>query len=751
MWVGSPRMPTMSILPCTWARAATDPAGRNPVRTIAIAALALAALAAPVSCGPDYELPYGPDPFLPAEPRIEGAQRLAPDALTGSAACGRPDCHPQIYRDWQASLHRPAATDPNYRFAQERSVAEDYGIAATRLCVGCHEPGLLLSWGVDRHAPPNPATRREGVSCLACHLVTSTHEAVQQGVVANASYRVSPLPPEVLFPDPDRDPDALSKHAKALHRPFLSQNRFCDSCHRFYLPTQLVGYPAGRLRLQSEEASGTKYGDPMAEGFQSCVDCHMPLMPGEDPASKNGLIHDHRSLGANVLVPEMAGDRQHAAATVAFRRAGAVDLEIGDFAWDEQGRLAVPVTLGNHRNGHDFPSGATDVSEYWLELALSDAAGTVLYRSPGLREDRYLDPDAPSLNSVLALPGGDIDFLHDLISQVELRRHPRIRPGASRVLQVPVTLPEGAAPPFTARVVLRGRHSNERWNRWAFNFTDVEIPVTDLAEAERSLGEPPPAPPPALPFLPPVAIPEGMALIHGGTYWIGSDEQHDPEAELEEFPRHPVRLRPFFLDRVPVTNAAWAEAVKRGDVRPPPFMEEPPYTQHLWDGDRPPAGQEDHPVVLIRWPVADAYCRALGKRLPTEAEWEAATRGFEGRRFAWGNEFDPSRCNTLEAGRGTTVPAGSMPANATPEGVLDLGCNVSEWVEDRYFAYPRVRQMENREDWVDHFNAGFKVMRGANYENSWRRARASSRGFDEMRVHKLIGVRCAKDIPGGEP
>lgn len=744
----------MAFLP-----SARVPRPRIAFRGLAIrhaAALGLACLlvqAASCSRGPTYELPYGPNPFLPAEARLDGVERLAPGALAGSAMCGRPECHPGIYRDWQASLHRPAATDPNYRFALERSVAEDYGVAATRLCVGCHEPGLLLAGGVDRQAKPDPATRREGVSCLSCHLVTATHESTQHGVVANAAYTVSMLPRDLLFPDPAGGSEALSRHAAALRRPFLSENRFCDSCHRFFLPTQLVGSPPGRLRLQSTEAEGSKFGDPMAEGYQSCVDCHMPRIPGEDPASKAGLIHDHRALGSNVLVPMLAGDTRHVAQTEAFRRAGAVDMEIGDFARDKAGGLIVPVVLRNQRNGHDFPTGATDISEYWLELTVTDGRGAVVYRSPGLGPDRYLSPDAPSLNTLMALQGGDLDFLHDLVSQVEVRRHPRIRPGGMRELGIPVVLPADAVAPLQAVVVLRGRHGNERWNRWAFNFADVEVPVSDLVEGRRTLGEPPPPPQDPTPFVPPVEVPEGMALIPGGTYLIGSDPQADPDADSEETPRHPVTLAPFFLDRVPATNADWLAAMKAGrvDVKSPPWMLEPPYDRHSWHQGKPPAGLETHPVVLLTFPDAEAYCASMGKRLPTEAEWEAAARGFEGRLFAWGDTFDPSKCNTLEAGYRASVPAGSMPGNATPEGVLDLGCNVSEWVATPFHAYPRFRQLENREDWVDHFNVNFRVMRGGTYETSWRRARGAARGFDERMVHKLIGVRCAMDVPGGVP
>ena len=720
------------------------------MRILACLALAplLAACTRPPAVPPSYERPFGESLFAPAEARVDGQETLPPDALTGSDRCGA--CHPEIHGQWQASLHRPAATDPFARFAMDR-MAENYGVPSMRLCVGCHEPGALLAGRVDRGARPDPATRREGVSCLSCHLVEQTHESRAIGVVANAAYTLRLLDRKVLFPDADATTEALRTHAAALRRPFLSENRFCDACHRFYIPAELGGYPAGRLRLQSAETAGTPYADPAAPGFRSCVDCHMPRMAGTDPAAKDGKIHDHRALGSNVLVPTLEGDAAQAAATEAFRRAGAVDLEILPPRRDDGGGVIVPVELRNHRNGHDFPTGATDISEVWGELVLVDARGSEVFRSPGLDENRFLSDEAPSLNTLVYLPGGDLDALHDLLSQVDLKRHPRVRPGGTQTLEFKVRIPEGEVGPLVAKVVLRARHGNERWNRWVFNWQDVEVPVTDLAKVERPLG---PIPPPAAETTTPPGFaptpPKGMVFVPGGTYVIGADPKTDPDAQPDEWPPHPVTLQPFFLDRAPVTVQDWADAVARGVVPPPPETDEPPLRQHSWHGGRPPPGLGDHPVVLVGWEEARAYCASVGKRLPREAEWEAAARGRDGRRYAWGDTFDPAVCNTAEAGRRMTVPAGSQPGNASPFGALDLGCNVAELVEDPYQAYPRVRQPDNRESWSDNFTATALLSRGASYEGSAWRARASNRTHDEP-LRKLIGFRCAVDVPPEAP
>jgi formylglycine-generating enzyme required for sulfatase activity len=104
-----------------------------------------------------------------------------------------------------------------------------------------------------------------------------------------------------------------------------------------------------------------------------------------------------------------------------------------------------------------------------------------------------------------------------------------------------------------------------------------------------------------------------------------------------------------------------------------------------WTNGRPPAGREDHPVVLVSAADAQAYAAWLSRRtgrawrLPTELEWEKAARGIGGRTFPWGNEFDPARLNSHDAGPFDTVPVGRYPAGASPFGVLDAAGQVYEW------------------------------------------------------------------------
>ncbi len=152
----------------------------------------------------------------------------------------------------------------------------------------------------------------------------------------------------------------------------------------------------------------------------------------------------------------------------------------------------------------------------------------------------------------------------------------------------------------------------------------------------------------------------------------------------------------YAIAATPITNRQYHAFVRATGHRAPDVAAETwagyglvhPYARtrrHAWVDGRPPAGREDHPVVLVSYGDAQAYAAWLGSatggrwRLPSEAEWEKAARGPDGRWFPWGLAFDPARLNSHDAGPFDTVPVGSFPAGASPFGMLDAAGQVFEW------------------------------------------------------------------------
>ncbi|MFQ5486989.1 MAG: formylglycine-generating enzyme family protein [Gammaproteobacteria bacterium] len=156
--------------------------------------------------------------------------------------------------------------------------------------------------------------------------------------------------------------------------------------------------------------------------------------------------------------------------------------------------------------------------------------------------------------------------------------------------------------------------------------------------------------------------------------------------------------------------------------------------------------RDPFPVTGISWHYADAYCRWAGKRLPTEAEWEKAARGPEGREFPWGNEWDTTITNTGDDAdwEDGIAPTGSYPKNKSPYGAYDMAGNVWEWVADWYHPYPGSDYQS------EYFGEKMKIIRGGgggigHYALSYF-FRGATRQFAEPEMAgEDVGFRCARE------
>jgi formylglycine-generating enzyme required for sulfatase activity len=252
--------------------------------------------------------------------------------------------------------------------------------------------------------------------------------------------------------------------------------------------------------------------------------------------------------------------------------------------------------------------------------------------------------------------------------------------------------------------------------------------------------------------------------VPGGSFQMGSTE---PEVEdaitlctqhynicnrwyyMREHPQHPVSLTGFWLDQTEVTNAQYRRCVEAGICEEPATCKKG--TPTFADPDK-----SDHPVVCVSWQDAQAYCKWARARMPTEAEWEYASRGEQRRIFPWGDLFDGARLNYCDAnctaahadaryddGFAKTSPVGTFPTGASWIGALGMGGNVSEWVGDWFGPYtPEAASnpggpLEGKE----------KLLKGCSWFGHPTYCRGATRpSVDPQTRFDYLGFRCAASL-----
>ncbi len=246
--------------------------------------------------------------------------------------------------------------------------------------------------------------------------------------------------------------------------------------------------------------------------------------------------------------------------------------------------------------------------------------------------------------------------------------------------------------------------------------------------------------------------PSDMVRVPGGEFLMGSLEDYngfpgldrDPEPEPDEFPQRSVVLATFWIDRTEITNGAYRACVDAG-VCPAQAGADPDYRNN-------PAF-DNYPAVFIAWDDAKTYCRWAGKRLPTEAEWEKAARGEDGRIWPWGNALKDNltapvrRANVGDSDTQGPTQVGTYLNGASPYGTLDMSGNVWEWVNDWYSPTyyqdrpdPDTSPPGPSEDESD----GRKVIRGGSFDTAGIDARTADRNAVLPGPYQNIGFRCAR-------
>jgi gamma-glutamyl hercynylcysteine S-oxide synthase len=339
----------------------------------------------------------------------------------------------------------------------------------------------------------------------------------------------------------------------------------------------------------------------------------------------------------------------------------------------------------------------------------------------------------------------------DLLSPAEARAY--IDDVRSRVLEVLDEIeldPDNALlrDAFVYGLVIQHEYQHQETILATLQLRDGAYPVTDET-----------LPPPS-----PLEAPE--VFVEGGTFVMGTDEE--PWAYDNERRAHEVELPPFWIDTVPVTNAAYLEFVEAGGYderkvwsqlgwawRTEAGLEHPQFWERDGSGwtrvrfgrrePLPPA----EPVQHVCWFEADAYAYWAGKRLPTEAEWEKAATwdpAGEKRRYPWSDEEPGEEHANLGQRRFGPAAIGSFPAGKSACGCQQLLGDVWEWTSSDFTPYPGFEAFPYREYSEAFFGSDYKVLRGGSWATNPVVARPTFRNWDyPIRRQIFAGFRCARD------
>ncbi len=258
---------------------------------------------------------------------------------------------------------------------------------------------------------------------------------------------------------------------------------------------------------------------------------------------------------------------------------------------------------------------------------------------------------------------------------------------------------------------------------------------------------------------------EGMAYIPAGEFIMGNDEGDIEKmggiVAVDEMPKRKVYLKAFYIDRYEVTNLkykGYLDSLKKKGVKAfSHYNDKGIPIPNRWHRETYPDGEDQYPVVDVDWYMGNKYCEAMGKRLPTEEEWEKAARGTDDRIYPWGNDYKPDYSNNREYWQGKTMnieewrpfPVGSFKKDVSLYGVYDMAGNVMERTSSLYRPYPGnnlKREIFDKEVYVLRGGAFNTLLYefGRTTSRHFRKPTDSYSAQAELHSDTNIGFRCAK-------
>lgn len=485
----------------------------------------------------DYEGGGRSSPFFPSAAQTASGGKIPSDFFLESAACG--ECHKDVYEQWRSSMHKFSSFNNQFYRKSIEYMQETAGVQASKWCAGCHDHAMLFNGMFDEPVAGQLDTpeAHAGLACVSCHSLVHVPDTMGNGAfvieypalhgIASSEYGfVRAMHNYVTRTAP-------AAHRRAFLKPFMraDSSEFCSSCHKVHLDIPVNGYRwvRGFNSYDNWQASGVSGQGARSFYYpaspQGCVDCHMPLVPSDDPGRGDGMVRSHRFATANTAVPYVNGDTVQLEEVQRFLQSGIVSVDVfavspaiedasapemlrregqlaaatgfavgeeagsrrGQVLLREVGNLAAPidrsepvarpgetlrvdVVVRTRKVGHFFPSGTVDAFDVWVEFEVLDADGRRVFRSGGVADDGRGPVDAGA-HFYRALQvdahGNPIDKRNAFHMRALLYAR-LIPPGAADVVHYRVPVPADAKGPLTLRARVLHRKFSHAYTAFAY-------------------------------------------------------------------------------------------------------------------------------------------------------------------------------------------------------------------------------------------------------------------------------------------
>jgi Zn-finger protein len=402
-------------------------------------------------------------------------------------------CHPGIYQQWNGSMHSNAFVDPVFQALWRMGVKETNG-AVERLCAGCHTAiGTVageVKLGPDGVFQASDIAKK-GVQCDLCHTIKGARDQeTPSGEPQNASIVVDP---GSVKRGPYKDSD--SPYHDTEYSEFHTKSEFCANCHNVFHPSN--NFP---IEDTYREWKTSVY----AQAGIQCQDCHMmpvekaieaaktlvrPVNPGQPCVTgpKREQMFTHEFVGANAVVTELLGAKQHAAIAVKrLQNAASIALELPAQA-AVGGIVRFKVKVRNETAGHNMPTSLTDVRQIWVEV-VAQAGGKEIFHSGALDGAGAVDPEAAMFHAQAV----DKDGHHTSKPWeiVRFEKNTSIPPKGSATPSYSFVVPADAKGPIAVRATLRYRSYDQGLANLLLGAGAPKIPVIDMVTANGEIPLP---------------------------------------------------------------------------------------------------------------------------------------------------------------------------------------------------------------------------------------------------------------------